>query len=81
MKTTDGKPVSILERDEQLIVEHGTWRRMQKISEEEIWMRIPKGDYTQQQPITLWTHSLERKNFYMSAGVGPNPFARTSGFT
>lgn len=44
-------------------------------------MRIPKGDYTQQQPVTIWTHQLERKNFYMSAGVGPNPFARTSGFT
>ena len=24
---------------------------------------------------------LERKNFQNSAGVGPNPFARTSGFT
>jgi hypothetical protein len=44
-------------------------------------MRIPKGDYTQQQPVTIWTHYLERKNFQNSAGVGPNPFARTSGFT
>ena len=81
MKTTDGKPVSMNLRDEQLIVEHGTWRRMQKCSDDDLWMRIPKGDYTQQQPVTLWTHFLERKNFQNSAGVGPNPFARTSGFT
>ena len=24
---------------------------------------------------------MDRKNYYMSASVGPNPFARTSGFT
>jgi len=81
MKTQDGKNVSLNEKDEQLIVEHGTWRRLQKCPDEELWQRIPKGDYTQQQPVTHWTHQLDRKNYYMSAGVGPNPFARTSGFT
>lgn len=44
-------------------------------------MRIPKGDYTQTQPVTIWTHTQDRKNYYMSAAVGSNPFARTSGFT
>jgi hypothetical protein len=28
MKTQDGKQVSFNERDEQLIVEEGTWRRL-----------------------------------------------------
>jgi hypothetical protein len=32
-------------------------------------------------PVTIYTESLERKNTYMSAATGPNPFARTSGLT
>ena len=81
MKTQDGKTVSHNDRDEQLIVEHGTWRRLQRNTDQELYQRIPKGDYTQQQPVTFWTHHLDRKNYYMSADVGPNPFAKTSGYT
>jgi hypothetical protein len=81
MKTSHGESISLNNRDEQLIVEHGIWRRMQKCPDEELWMRVPKGDYSQQQPVTYWTHMLERKNFKSSAAVGSNPFARTSGFT
>jgi len=47
MVTQDGKNVSINVKDEQLVVEHGTWRRRQKCQDEELWQRIPKGDYTQ----------------------------------
>lgn len=46
MKNTYGKNCNMTERDEQLIVEHGTWRRLQKCPDDELWMRIPKGDYT-----------------------------------
>ena len=46
MKTMDGKPVSMNLRDEQLIVEHGTWRRMQKKPDDELYNKVPKGDYT-----------------------------------
>jgi hypothetical protein len=53
----------------------------QKTTDEELLQRIPKGDYTQQQPVTIWTHNQDRKNYWMSAAVGSNPFARTSGFT
>lgn len=81
MRTQDTKTVSLLEKDEQLVVEHGTWRRLQKTSDEELYARIPKGDYSQQQPVTYWTHNQDRKNFYMSAAVGSNPLARTSGLT
>ena len=81
MKNQDGQNVSFNNRDEQLIVEHGTWRRLQKTTDEELWLRVPKGDYTQTQPVTLWTHMQDRKNYYMSAAVGSNPFARTSGLT
>lgn len=81
MKTQDGKQVQFTERDEQLIVEHGTWRRLQKNPDEELYQRVPKGDYTQTQPVTYYTHMLERKHYQNSAAVGPNPFARTSGFT
>ena len=81
MYNQDGQVVDPKLRDEQLIVEHGTWRRGQKATDEELSERVPKGDYSQQQPVTMWTHQLDRKNFQCSAGVGANPFARTSGFT
>ena len=57
MKTQDCQPVSFDERDEQLIVEHGTWRRLQKTTDDDLTARIPKGDYHQQQPVTHWTHT------------------------
>lgn len=81
MYTQDGKHVSLNEKDDQLVVEHGTWRRLQKTTDDDLWDRIPKGDYTQQQPVTFYTHYLDRQNFYQSACVGQNPFARTSGYT
>ena len=47
----------------------------------ELMNRIPQGDYTQTQPVTIYTEALENKNFYMSAATGANPFGKTSGFT
>jgi hypothetical protein len=81
MKTQDGKLVPIGDRDNQLIVETGMWRRTQLSTDEELRDRVPAGDYTQQRPVTIYTEALERKNTYMSAACGPNPFARTSGMT
>jgi hypothetical protein len=63
------------------MVEHGFGKRAPKTTDEELAMRLPQGDYTQTRPITIYTEALERKNFYMSAATGPNPFAKTSGFT
>jgi len=37
MKNQDGKNVCMYERDEQLIVEHGLWRRLQKTTDEELY--------------------------------------------
>jgi hypothetical protein len=68
-------------RDNQLIVEQGLWRRTQHQTDEELRAKIPCGDYTQTMPVTIYTEALERKNTYMSAATGPNPFARTSGMT
>jgi hypothetical protein len=31
--------------------------------------------------VTIYTEALERKNFYMSAATGPNPFSVTRGLT
>lgn len=81
MKTQDAVPVSINVKDEQLVVEHGTWRRLQRASDDELGQRVPKGDYTKQVPVTHWTHNLQRKNFYMSANTGPNPFGKSCGLT
>lgn len=57
------------------------YRRTAKATDNELRARIPQGDYTQARPVTLYTEALERKNTYMSASTGPNPFARSSGFT
>ena len=43
--------------------------------------RVPQGDYSQQQPVSVYTEAMERKNTYMSAATGSNPFAKTSAFT
>jgi len=81
MKTQDGGMVPMANRDELLLVEHGTGRRLQKQPDQEIWQRVPKGDYTQTQPVTIYTQALENKTQYMSGATGVNAFARTSGFT
>ena len=57
------------------------WRRTQKYSDEELKNRIPRGDYDKTTPVSIYTEALERKNFYMSASTGANPFAITRGFT
>jgi hypothetical protein len=46
MKTQDGGMVSSQNRDELLLVEHGFGRRNQKQPDQEIWAKVPKGDYT-----------------------------------
>ena len=81
MQTQDGKLVNMAERDDNFIVEQGMYRRTQKATDDELRQRIPQGDYNCTRPVTIYTEALERKNTYMSAATGPNPFARSSGFT
>jgi hypothetical protein len=57
------------------------FRRTAKCSDEELKERIPKGSYLKQSPVTIYTEALERKNTYMSAATGMNPFAITRGMT
>lgn len=73
--------ISLENRDELLAAEHGLGRKRQKRPDEELWQQVPKGNYAQTRPVTLWTHNLENKNYYMSAGTGVNPFGRTNGMT
>jgi hypothetical protein len=51
------------------------------VTDAEIDHQIPHGDYTQTTPITIYTEALKTKHVVMSATTGPNPFAKTSGFT
>ena len=81
MRTQDGQLVGMGSRDQTLIVESGMCRRTQLAADSELRSRVPQGDYTQTRPVTIYTEALERKNTYMSAATGPNPFAKTSGFT
>jgi hypothetical protein len=73
--------VGMAERDQQLIVETGMFRRTAKCTDAELKERIPEGCYTKQRPVTIYTEALERQNTYMSAATGMNPFAITRGMT
>ena len=81
MRTQDGRLVAMEHRDANFIVETGMYRRTQQATDDELRKRVPVGDYTQTRPVTIYTEALERKNTYMSAATGPNPFAKSSGFT
>jgi len=81
MRTQDGKGVTMGERDDQLIVESGMFRRTQKDSDEMLRARVPQGDYNKAVPVTIYTENLQCKQFYCSASTGPNPFGVTRGFT
>lgn len=81
MKTQNGAAIDQLNKDEELTVEHGFGRRTQKQTDEELKREIPEGDFSQTQPVTVYTEALKTKAVMMSASTGPNPFAKTSGFT
>lgn len=55
--------------------------RQPKTNIKDLAEKVPKVHYSAAQPITFYTQHLEKKNYYMSAGTGPNPFARTCGMT
>jgi len=57
------------------------WRRTAKCTDEELKNRLIGGDYTKTVPVTIYSESLERKNFYGSASTGFNPFGVTRGLT
>jgi hypothetical protein len=52
-----------------------------EIDRKKLQEMLPKGHYTVTEPVTFYTQHLDRKNFYMSAATGPNPFAKSSGMT
>lgn len=62
-------------------VESGMIKPPVKALDHELRARVPKGDYHVTRPVTIYTESIERKNIPISAATGPNPFARSSGFT
>ena len=57
------------------------WRRTQKATDDELKERVPQGSYDKQVPVTVYTEHLERKNVYMTAATGSNPFGVTRGMT
>jgi len=81
MKTQNGQPLDATVKDEELQVEHGFGRRTQKTTDEALRREIPEGDFSQTQPVTIYTEALRTKAVMMSASTGPNPFSKTSGFT
>lgn len=80
MRTQDGQVLPEVTYD-ILQVETGMIKVPQKQKDFELRARLPQGDFHVTRPVTIYTEALERKNFAMSASTGPNPFAKTSGFT
>jgi len=89
MKTMDGKSVQLRKKkqgNEEGKEEDGELELKPKLGEPEIDRKklqemLPKGHYSITNPVTFYTQHLERKNFYMSAATGANPFAKSSGMT
>ena len=80
MRTQDGSEIEEVGYD-ILQVETGMIKVPQKQKDFELRARVPKGDFHVTKPVTIYTEALERKNFAMSCSTGPNPFAKSSGFT
>lgn len=80
MRTQDGHVLQGVAYD-IMQVESGMIKPPQKALDNELKARVPKGDYHVTRPVSIYTEALERKNIPISAATGPNPFARTSGFT
>lgn len=76
MKTPDGVRIPPRSKESMLDQRIGAEIDRKKLQE-----RLPKGHYTVTEPVTFYTQHLERKNFYMSAATGVNPFARSSAMT
>lgn len=88
MKTPDGtiippKPKKKTGNNEEAKEEEVIEAQLGKpeIDTKKLQEMLPKGHYTVTEPVTFYTQHLERKNFYMSAATGPNPFAKSSGMT
>lgn len=81
MMTQDGKNLPSSCQDEQLKVEHGFGARTTKESDQQLYAKLPKGDYTQTQPVTIYTEAIKTKHVPISAATGSNPFSKSSGFT
>ena len=81
MKTRDNVCIAPSQRDEEFLVETKLGQRLPKTNIEELKDKLPKGHYSAVQPVTFYTQHLERRNFYMSAATGPNPFAKCSALT
>lgn len=80
MKTPDGlsvAPKTAEQREEEAKVGLGE----SEVDRRRLQEMLPKGHYSVTEPVTFYTQHLERKNFYMSAATGPNPFAKSSGVT
>jgi len=80
MRTQDGKVLQDVAYD-IMQVESGMIKPIQKAMDHELRARVPKGDYHVTRPVTIYTENLERKNFPISASTGPNPFAKSHGFS
>eukprot|EP00826_Nyctotherus_ovalis_P037017 TRINITY_DN3347_c0_g2_i5.p1 TRINITY_DN3347_c0_g2~~TRINITY_DN3347_c0_g2_i5.p1 ORF type:complete len:159 (+),score=58.09 TRINITY_DN3347_c0_g2_i5:213-689(+) len=80
MKTPDGRcvaPKTAKQKAEEEKIGLGE----SEIDRKRLQEMLPKGHYTVTEPVTFYTQHLEKKNFYMSAATGPNPFAKSSGMT
>jgi len=75
MKTQDGRPAEA--KDEDFLVEHGLREPKPRRPLEKLDAEVRAAT----KPITLYSETLDTGHFPISVPKGPNPFARTAGFT
>ena len=75
MKDQHGRDIQL--SDPEFAVEHG-FRRIQPITDVKLLQEEVK---SREDSVTLYTESLQRATIPLSTSKGPNPFARSSGFT
>ena len=81
MKSLDGRPIPTEGRDNDFLVEFSLTKPKPKSKAEALQNAAPRGDYTKQVPITMYSQRMSEGCYKSTAGGGATPFGRSSGFT
>ena len=81
MKSLDGRPIPTEGRDNDFLVEFSLTKPKPKSKAEVLRNAVPRGDYTKQVPITMYSQRMSEGCYKSTAGGGATPFGRSSGFT
>ena len=81
MKTQVGQPIPVEARDQDFLAEHRISEPPCRLSKAEIESMVPKGPYTSQIPVTVYTQRMTEGCYRGSAGGETATFGRSTAFT